>query len=180
MRATSVPVHPTTDDLVVIEVIDADPAAFDPAGRASLRTPSPSARSRRPARWLLAALVLALIAAAVVATRPWEAAATWRTFPLEIDATTLPAQLVLAEPATPVFSVLEGAEPTTAALLDSGLGHLFAAPGATIERGRWALFRIEQIDDTGVAALPVSAETAVVEAAESGRCLLYTSPSPRD
>ena len=178
MRATLGPVDRATDDLGVIEVIDADPAAFGPAGRAPLLTSSPSPRPRRRARWLISALVLTVGAAAVVATRPWETAATWRTFPVEFDAATLPAHLVLAAPATPVFSVLEGAEPTTTSPGDSGVGHLFTARGATVEQGRWALFRIEQIDGAGTAALPATAETAVVEAAGSKRSSMVWSPIP--
>lgn len=179
MRATLGATARATDDPGVIEVIDADPAAFGPAVRAPARPSSPTHRaSRRRMRRATLALLVAVGAAAVVATRPWEPSAVWRTFPLEVGATTLPAQLVLAQPATPLFSVLHDAQPTSAALADDGLGHVFAAPGATYERGRWALFRIDQITGGSAATVAVTAEAAVVEAAAGGRSRLVWSPSP--
>lgn len=133
-------------DIIEIDVIDADPAAFGPCV-----THRPD-RSRRPRpRWLVPTAIglVAVCVTAAITLRPWEHPPEWRTYgPAAPSVTSLSDQLILDVDGATVVSVQQGqnldADETTP------LGHVFAVPGGTYEFDRWALFRSRGSDSTGV------------------------------
>ena len=166
----------TTDVIEIIEIIDlinVDSDAFGPSH-------APPTRARPPRgqpSWRALAVVGALLGTAfVVVLQPWQASSAWRTFPVAFAAPTLPPHQVQAEPATPVVSVLRGTDRSDDELLGARVGHLFAAEGATLERGEWAWFRVENLQADTTAGLPVSADAAVVTDLGSRRQQLVWSP----
>lgn len=148
----------TLEVIELIDVIDSDPSAFGPSHPTAGR---PSRPPRRPPPWpYLAVAAVVGIAAVVVVLRPWDTPPAWRTYPVTRDTPTQPGPWVLSEPPAPLMSVLEADDPAAASPAQADLGHLFAADGATLDRGRWAMFRVQVVaaDDT---ATDTSNDTAV-------------------
>jgi hypothetical protein len=126
-----------TDDLIEIDLIDADPSAF------SSRESAPIPERRPRPRWLIATTigVVAALGATAAVWRPWEQEPKWRTFETgPAPAAVLTERLLLDEPGTPAAPVdahigqdLSGAEPTP-------FGYVFAEASGTYESDRWALF----------------------------------------
>jgi hypothetical protein len=159
----------------MIEMIEVDDEAFGQPHATAPRMPA----HRQPPRWQVLALVGALLAVAVVVVlQPWRSPATWRTFSVPLSPATLPDHQVLAAPAAPLVSVLEGSDLTDEEVLADGVGHVFAAGGATATRGQWAWFRVEGVSPELTAALPTSPTAADVEDLGSRRLQLVWSPQP--
>lgn len=131
----------TRDDIVEIELIDHDPAAF---GLPSVPSPARTATEGRPS-WQLPVAATVAIAVAVVAValwQPWGGEPRWRTFPVAVRfSPTLSARQVLDSPPGEAFEVEAPEAPLATAVTRSTLvGHVFAEPGANEDRGRWAAF----------------------------------------
>jgi len=159
----------------VIEMIDVDFEAFGQPHPAPPRARSP----RQPPRWQVIALVgTLLLVAVVVVLQPWRSPSAWRSYPVSLSPATLPHHQVLADPAAPLVSVLPGTDPTDEQLLAEGVGHVFAAEGATLPRGQWARFRVEELSAQFTGGLPSSADAAEVADQGSARQQLVWSPQP--
>ena len=129
------------DDIVEIEIIEHDPAAF---GLPRVASPARHPRDRRPS-WQLPVAATIAIAVAVVTValwQPWGTEPRWRTFPVALRfPPTLSARQVLAAPPGDAFEVQAPEAPLATAVTRSTLvGHVFAEPGANEDRGRWAAF----------------------------------------
>ena len=123
-----------TDNLIEIDLIDADPSAF---GNREL-APVPD---RRPLpRWLISTAIgiVLVVGATTLVGRPWEHEPKWRTFATgPAPAAILTERLVLDAHGYPVDvhigQDLAGAEPTP-------YGYVFTETNGTYESDRWALF----------------------------------------
>jgi hypothetical protein len=149
---------PGNDDfieIIEIDVIDADPAAF---GEPSV-TGAPR-RERRPRpRWLVpAALTAASVAAVgVLVWQPWDVPPQWRTFDVPAAGTATISNLLL--PASAPGVVVEVTEPDTVGsnTPTSAPGYVFAEKGATFGFRRAAIFEAEP---TGAADAAPATTTA--------------------
>ena len=145
MRPTGRRPEPDEQQLIVIEVVDADTEVFD----AAADTAATRARRSLP-KWLAptAAVVAIAVVAALLIFPPWRTEPDLRTFPspsypLVIER----SPLAFAQSPGPVLSA---ESPASLAAPSAVVGHLFAAPGATYGTRHWALFQ----------AYPTSAATS--------------------
>ncbi|MDP2291592.1 MAG: hypothetical protein Q8M22_10415, partial [Actinomycetota bacterium] len=169
----------TLEVIELIDVIDTEPGVFGPSGPRERDTPRPP---RRPPPWPYLAVAAAVVVAAVlVLLRPWDTPPAWRTFPVTHDPPTQPGPWVLSEPPAPLMSVLAADDPAVASPSQTDLGHLFAADGATYDRGRWAMFRVHAVadDDVGNDGMTaVDPRAADIDDAGGQRRQLTWQPEP--
>ena len=139
-----------TDDLIEIDLIDADPSAF------GHRQSTPVAERRPLPRWLIptAIGVVAALGATALVWRPWEQEPKWRKFSTgPTSASVLSERLLLDVPGAPIDvrlgQDLTAGEPTP-------FGYVFAEAGGTYESDRWALFH-SRGSNSGGEATPADA-----------------------
>lgn len=123
-----------TDDLIEIDLIDADPSAF------SNRDLAPIPERRPLPRWLIPAAIgiVVVVAASALVWRPWEHEPKWRTFATGPPPTAILTERLLLDGSGSPVDVqlgqdLAGSEPTP-------YGYVFTETNGTYESDRWALF----------------------------------------
>ena len=127
-----------TGEIIEIEVIDADPGAFE--GPGSGTTPRPP---RPRPRWLapVAVVAAAALATVVVVWQPWQQPPVWRTFDAPAPTVaSLGNHLLPATPPGPLATTTEPDSTVGVNIPSAAIGVVFAEPEASYGSRRWALF----------------------------------------